>query len=171
MNLSEILDVPVPQPQANANGTSVAIAVPDVSHLANNDVTQDAIDARNNVRLMIAQGNQAATEMLALARDLKTPRAYEVASTMLKTMAELSHDLLEVHQKEQSLIADPTPTESGDIHIGQAVFIGSTSDLSELVKQRRAQRNANTQIIEAKAIRDVQAEASEPTVLPQEPAT
>lgn len=171
MKLSEILDVDVPPP---ANGTPAVIVVPDVSQSANNTVEQDALDARNNVRQLIAQGNQAVSELLALARDLKTPRAYEVAGNMLKTMAELSHDLMEVHKKELELVQpvdDPAPAENGDIHIGQAVFVGSTQELGELVKQRRAQRNANNQSTQAQTVRVIQAEASQPEVLPQEPTT
>ncbi len=152
MNLNEILDVEIPLPQAS-NANSVAIVVvPDMSSHANNTVEEDAHESRKNVRLMIAQGTQAVTELLALARDLKTPRAYEVVSNMLKTMSELSQDLLTVHQQEQSLTQPAA--EGGDIHIGQAVFVGSTSELGELVKQRRAQRNANTITVKAEILEE-----------------
>lgn len=171
MKLNEILDVDIPAPGA-ANTALVALPAPDVSEQANNSITQDAIDARNNIRTLIAQGSQAVAELLALARDARTPRAYEVASNMLKTMSELSHDLLEVHQREQSLAEPEEPAVAGgDIHIGQAVFVGSTSDLGELVKQRRAKRNANTITVEAETIGVVQTETSQPEVLSQESKT
>ena len=168
MKLSEILDVEVPVPQvANAN-TQVAL-VPDVSSSTNNTVQQDATDVRKNVRQLIAQGTQAVAELLVLARDLKTPRAYEVASGMLKTMSELSQDLLVVHQQEQSLVEDPT-AEMGDVNIGTAVFVGSTAELGELVKLKRAQRHANTITVQAESVTDIQAETGLPEILPQEPA-
>lgn len=168
MKLSEILDVEIPVPQiADANAAPVFV-VPDVSSSANNTLAQDAAETRKNVRQLIAQGTQAVTELLSIARDLKTPRAYEVASNMLKTMSELSQDLLVVHQQEQALEEDPAATV-GDVNIGTAVFVGSTADLGELVKLKRAQRNANTITVKAESVTDVQAETRLPAVLPQEP--
>ena len=164
--LSEILDVELPLPGNSV--TSLVIAPPDVSAQSNNTITQDAYDARQNIRTLIAQGSLAVSELLVLARDARTPRAYEVASNMLKTLSELSHDLLEVHQREQSLSEPELTAQEGDIHIGQAVFIGSTSDLSDLVKQRRAQRHANTIEVQAQTITDVQVETGRAEVLPQE---
>jgi len=148
MNLSEILDLDMPDPHNRQNNT-VAIVPIDVSASANNSVADDAAEARNNVRLMIAQGTQAISELLLLARELKTPRSYEVASNMLKTMAELNQDLLTVHQQELSIL-DPNPLPSGNVNIENAVFVGSTMELQEAIKLKREQKKLR--IIEAKAI-------------------
>lgn len=143
-NLSEILDLDMPDlPQQPAN---TAVLVPDVSASANNSVSEDAIAARTNVRLMIAQGTQAITELLALAREFKTPRAYEVAANMLKTMAELNQDLLSVHQQELTITEPETLT--GNVNIENAVFVGSTMELQEAIKLKRDQKKLR--IIEAK---------------------
>jgi hypothetical protein len=145
-NLSEILDLDMPDlPHQSAN---TAVVVPDVSASVNNSVTDDAVAARTNVRLMIAQGTQAITELLALARELKTPRAYEVAANMLKTMAELNQDLLSVHQQELSITEPETLT--GNVTIENAVFVGSTMELQEAIKLKRDEKRLR--IIEAKAI-------------------
>jgi hypothetical protein len=98
---------------------------------------------------MIAQGTQAVTELLTLARDLKTPRAYEVAANMLKTLAELSQDLLAVHQQEMSLVEPEAPV-AGDVNIETAVFLGSTADLQEMIRIKRDEKRLRT--IEAKVI-------------------
>lgn len=163
MKLSEILDVDNPPPQnttttsTSTTGTAVTtiqvpvatvLVAPDVSSSANNDVSQDALEARNTVRLMIAQGNEAVKEMLALAKDLKSPRAYEVAANLLKTMSELSQDLLQVHQQEQIMI-DPDTRPTGNVHIENAVFVGSTSDLQDMIKLKREEKK---KIIEVKQI-------------------
>jgi histidyl-tRNA synthetase len=138
--------------------------VPDVSGSANNTIEQDAAETRKNVRTLIAQGTQAVTELLALARDLKTPRAYEVASNMLKTMSDLSQDLLVVRQQEKTL---EETADTGDITIQQAVFVGSTADLAELVKLKRAERkNANTITVKAESVTDVQGTTSLQEILP-----
>lgn len=145
-NLSEILDLDMPElPQTPAN---TVVVVPDVSASVHNSVSDDALAARTNVRLMIAQGTQAITELLSLARELKTPRAYEVAANMLKTMAELNQDLLSVHQQELS-ITEPEPL-TGNVNIENAVFVGSTMELQEAIKLKRDEKKLR--IIEAKAI-------------------
>jgi hypothetical protein len=145
-NLSEILDLDMPDlPKQSAN---TVVAIPDVSASENNSVSEDALEARTNVRLMIAQGTQAITELLALARELKTPRAYEVAANMLKTMAELNQDLLSVHQQELSIVEPEALT--GNVHIENAVFVGSTMELQEAIKLKRDEKRLR--IIEAKAI-------------------
>lgn len=138
MNLNEILDVEVPVP---GNSIPQVYTAPDVSAQANNSVQDDAAEVRKNVRTLIAQGTLAVTELLSLARDLKTPRAYEVASNMLKTMSELSQDLLTVHQQEQALVQEPEGPV-GDVNIQNAVFVGTTAQLGEIIKARRAEERA-----------------------------
>ena len=128
--------MPVP-----GNTAMQVYVTPDVSAQTNNTVQDDAAEIRKNVRTLIAQGTLAVTELLALARDLKTPRAYEVASNMLKTMSELSQDLLTVHQQEQALVQEPVG-HVGDMTIQNAVFVGTTAQLGEIIKQRRAEERA-----------------------------
>lgn len=175
--LDQILDLDLPLPSAPisspivappvcANTVSVqvvpAIVPIDVTADANNTVQQDAQDARSSVRLLLAQGALALNDLLAVARDTKSPRAYEVASNMLKTMSEMNQDLMRVHEHEQMLTGEEKPTS---VHIEQAVFVGSTADLGELVKQKRAQRNANTITVQAENVTVVPAQASQPEVL------
>lgn len=159
MKLSEILDVENPPPVQPSSITAPTasspvvtipppapvVVAPDVTASANNTVVDDAVEARNNVRLMIAQGNQAVLEMLALAKDLKTPRAYEVAANLLKTMAELSQDLMAVHLQEATLV-DPETTPTGNVNIGTAVFVGSTAELQDIIKLKREEQKKLTVI-------------------------
>lgn len=137
MDIRAILDADLPVPSANSQPIVVA---PDVSALANNTVTKDANEARTNIRLLIAQGTQAITDLLQLTRDARTPRSYEVLAGMLETMAKLNHDLMKVHEDEQNLsLDDEAVTESPEVHnhIEKAVFVGSTSELSEMMKQQK----------------------------------
>jgi hypothetical protein len=151
-SLNEILDIDISPPapiqkSPTQNTVAVIAAMPDVSLTTNNSVSQDASDARNNVRLMVAMGTQAIGELLALSRELKTPRTYEVFANMLKTMTELNKDLLEVHQQEATLVDPPDVTP---VTIGTVVFTGSTAELAEAINQKRQEKKMR--IIEAKAI-------------------
>lgn len=148
--LNEILDIDISTPapiQKQPTQNTVAIVVPDVSPATNNSVSQDALDARNNVRLMVAMGTQAIGELLALSRELKTPRTYEVFANMLKTMTELNKDLMEVHHQEAALV---DPPDVAPVTIGTVVFTGSTAELAEAINQKRQEKKMRT--IEATAI-------------------
>lgn len=139
--LQEILknDLPVPQANANNSNTSTAVqvidVVPDVSHLANNTVSKDASESRGNIRQLLAQGTMAVNDLMIVAKTTNAPRAYEVLANLLKTVAELNHDLMQVHAEEQSLVSPDDKT--GDINIDKAVFVGSTSELAEIMKQEK----------------------------------
>lgn len=136
--LQEILknDLPVPQANTTSNNVPQVIdVVPDVSHLANNTISKDALESRGNIRQLLAQGTMAVNDLIAVAKATNTPRAYEVLANLLKTVAELNHDLIQVHAEEQALV---NPSDSdGDIHIDKAVFVGSTSELAEIMKQEK----------------------------------
>jgi hypothetical protein len=144
--LNEILDVEVPTGGPGVLEDLVVSPAPDLSQYANNTVEQDATEARNYIRQSMAQLSTAITEMLAIAKATGKPRAYEVVNNMLKSLAEMNQDLMGSHQSEQVLTLDEP---LGDVHnhFEGSVFVGSTSDLAELVQQKRlerAQREANT---------------------------
>jgi len=151
--LTEILKRDLPVPQQNTVATTAntssqtALAVIDTSAQANNTVSDDASAARTNIRTLLSQGSTAVTELLVLAKQSNSPRSYEVLATLLKTMADINHDLMDVHKTEQALTGEGgTPGEqssSGDVHIDKAVFVGSTSELGQHLKQMGTM-NANS---------------------------
>lgn len=150
--LEEILDVELPVTSTVVRDVVPIVDTPDMSHYANNTITQDANESRTYIRGSIVQLQNAINEMLAVAKLSGKPRAYEVATNMLKTLAEMQHDLMTVHETEQNLLLPDAPESEGDVNIEQAVFVGSTSDLAELIKQKRAKRNANTIEVQAQTI-------------------
>lgn len=144
--LNEILDVDIPAGTPVVLGDVVVVPPPDLTHYENNTVEQDAIESRNYIRQSMAQLSTAITEMMAIAKASGKPRAYEVVNQMLKSLAEMNQDLMGSHQSEQVLTQDEPGGEVHN-HFEGSVFVGSTSDLAELVRQKRlerAQREANT---------------------------
>lgn len=102
-----------------------------------NTVEQDAEFARTNIKSLINSGSVAMNELLVVARDSQHPRAYEVAANMLKSLADLNKDLLEIQKKKRDLLIVPGQqnTDPNNVNIDKAVFVGSTSDLLKLIKQ------------------------------------
>ena len=101
--------------------------------VAENVIDDDAEFARQNLRKLIEKGNIAADNILHVARESEHPRAYEVAANMMKHLADMNKDLLEIQKRKQDL--QPKPVDNkGAINVNKAVFVGSTA---EFIKQLR----------------------------------
>jgi hypothetical protein len=98
-----------------------------------NTIEDDAEFARQNLRNLIEKGNEAADHIIAVAKQSDHPRAFEVVAGMLKNLADMNKDLLEVQKRKQDLQPKPVETK-GTINVDKAVFVGSTT---ELIKQLR----------------------------------
>ena len=83
--------------------------------------------ARRTFRNLIEQGNLAMQDMKDLARESESPRAYEVFSTMMKTISETAKDLYDLHKKTKELkeINNKSTRPIGDVTVEKAVFVGT----------------------------------------------
>ena len=88
-NLSEIFDV---EPIEEKFIETLPVVVNDNA----NQIDADAEFARTNMRSLIDNGNRALTELASVANQSESPRAYEVLATMMKNLAEMNKDLLEL---------------------------------------------------------------------------
>jgi hypothetical protein len=100
----------------------------------NSSIDDDAEYARQNLRTLIQKGNDAADHIVEIAKQSEHPRAFEVAAGLLKNLADMNKDLLEIQKRKRDL--QPKVTQQ-NINVDKAVFIGSTS---ELIKQLRNEK-------------------------------
>lgn len=121
-----------PEPKKAAEPAPVPL-VPSGS----SDAEDDYNLARNTFRNLITQGNLAMEDMKELARQSESPRAYEVLSTLLKTISETTKDLYDLQKKSKELQAEGTKKTSSDINIDKAVFVGTTADLLKKIKAEK----------------------------------
>ena len=105
------------------------------------DQTEDYNLGRRTLRGLISTGIDSLEDMKDLAKQSESPRAYEVMSTMMKTIAEMTKDLYDLQKKTKDLkdISDPRREKDpdGTIHVEKAVFVGSTSDLLRKIKDEK----------------------------------
>lgn len=93
---------------------------------------------RNTLRNLIRKGDLAMEDMAAVARESESPRAYEVLSTMMKTVADMTTQLYDIQKKKKDLLSDNNKREStGDITVEKAVFVGSTAELLKKMKEEK----------------------------------
>ena len=122
--LSEVLDV---EPIDYQTTEIVQVKTP---------VEDDAEFARTNIRELISKGNSAIDNLLLVATASEHPRAYEVAAGLIKNLADLNKDLLEIQKRKKDL--DPTQAKnSGTTNIDKAVFVGSTTELVKFLKNNK----------------------------------
>ena len=83
---------------------------------------------------MLDKGNDAIDGILALAKEGEHPRAYEVAGQLIKTVADVSKDLLELQEKLKKIKDVPN---TGPKSVTNALFVGSTTELQKLLKGKK----------------------------------
>jgi len=124
-NLSEIFDV---EPIEEKTVKKLPVVVEESS----NQIDVDAEFARKNMRDLIDNGNKALGELASVANQSESPRAYEVLATMMKNLAEMNKDLLELQKRKKELA--PQSESSKGVNIDKAVFVGSTNELLKMIK-------------------------------------
>ena len=99
-------------------------------------VEDDAEFARTNIRDLISKGNSAIDNLLQVANASEHPRAYEVAAGLIKNLADLNKDLLEIQKRKRD--SDPTQSKGNSTtNIDKAVFVGSTTELVKFLKNNK----------------------------------
>ncbi len=124
-NLSEIFDV---EPIEEGRIETMPVVIDDSA----NQIDADAEFARTNMRSLIDNGNRALTELASVANQSESPRAYEVLATMMKNLAEMNKDLLELQKRKRELA--PQSESAKGVNIDKAVFVGSTNELLKMIK-------------------------------------
>ena len=99
-------------------------------------VEDDAEFARQNLRDLIEKGNDAADHIISVAKQSDHPRAFEVVAGMLKNLADMNKDLLEVQKRKQDL-QPKTTNNTQNLNIDKAVFVGSTAELLKQLKENK----------------------------------
>jgi hypothetical protein len=107
------------------------------THYNEPDMKQDLTDAyqqsKENLQEIIDQGKEAMEEILNIAKAGQHPRAFEVYGTLLKNMVEANDRLLKM-QKEMREMDGTKEKASNNTNIDKAIFVGSTTELSKLLK-------------------------------------
>ena len=96
------------------------------------DLDKDYGYARDNLYNLIERGNDALEGILELAKEMEHPRAYEVASGLIKNVSDTTMELLKM-QKELKLMKDG---ESPKTNVNN-LYVGSTAELQEMLKGKQ----------------------------------
>jgi hypothetical protein len=100
------------------------------------DLDDDYQESRQTLKDLVVKGNQAIDHLLAIASETEHPRAFEVVATLIKNTAEANEKLM-VMQKTIRELKNIKKNDSG-VNVDKAIFVGSTSELSKLLKAKNA---------------------------------
>jgi len=99
------------------------------------DLKTDLVDAyeqsKSNLQDLIDNGKDAMEELRQIASAGQHPRAFEVYATLLKNMVEANDRLLKMQKEMRDMDGKKN---NSDTKINNALFVGSTAELSKFLK-------------------------------------
>ena len=98
------------------------------------DIDKDYQYTRANLYSLIEKGQESLNGIMELAGESASPRAYEVAGQIIKSVADTTDKLMELQKKVKEV--DEEKAKGPSQVTNNAVFVGSTSDLSKMIKQQ-----------------------------------
>ena len=96
------------------------------------DIKKDYDYTRGNLYSIIEKGQEALNGVLELAQESEMPRAYEVAGQLIKNVADATDKLMDLQKKLKDV--NEEEKTKGPSTVNNALFVGSTSELSKLLK-------------------------------------
>jgi hypothetical protein len=130
-DLDKALNIESSIVEVEKSPTSIDIPI-DVSSSRSNDIIKDYEYSRANLYSLIEKGQEAINGIMELASEGGSPRAYEVAGQLIKSVGDVADKLIDLQKKVKEVEEDVSKTTNVT---NNAVFIGSTSELSKLLKQ------------------------------------
>ncbi len=139
--LAEVLDIELTKPEPIEIKKADEI-VKKVKIKRKQQVRQDFDSARKNIKDLIGIGFDAIDGIMKVAEAGDSPRAYEVASILIKTVSELNTDLMGMHKTTAEALGTNKVVKNTT---NNSIFVGSTRDLQNLINQSRSQLKAINQ--------------------------
>mgnify|MGYP003324313469 CR=1 FL=1 len=100
--------------------------------LKKDDVEKDYKYTRGQLYSLIEKGQEAINGIMEVAGETASPRAYEVAGQLIKSVADTTDKLMDLQKKVKDVNEDAPKTNNVT---NNALFVGSTSELSKMLKK------------------------------------
>mgnify|MGYP001027453858 CR=1 FL=1 len=98
---------------------------------------QDLAKVRSNIAQVMETGQDAMKEMLTIAKQSEQPRAFEVVSTLMKTLLDANKDFADISTKKKFAEEEiNAPKEAAQTNVTNNNLIVSTADLLKMLKDQ-----------------------------------
>ena len=105
----------------------------EIKKVEGQDVGKDYDYTRGNLYSLIEKGQEAINGIMEVAGETASPRAYEVAGQLIKSVADTTDKLMDLQKKVKEVEEDANKTTNNVTN--NALFVGSTSELSKILKK------------------------------------
>ena len=99
----------------------------------NDDAEKDYKYARAQLYSLIEKGQETLNGVMELAGESASPRAYEVAGQLIKSVADSTDKLMDLQKKMKDIDEDNSKTQ-GNV-TNNSLFVGSTAELQKMLKK------------------------------------
>ena len=96
------------------------------------DIKKDYEYTRGNLYSIIEKGQEALDGIMELAQESASPRAYEVAGQLIKSVSDATDKLMDLQKKLKDV--EEETKQKGPSTVNNALFVGSTAELQKLLK-------------------------------------
>tara|TARA_Y100000992_G_scaffold290918_1_gene246892 strand:+ start:2139 stop:2540 length:402 start_codon:yes stop_codon:yes gene_type:complete len=121
--LDDILDIS----QDIKKKSTEVVKVPERTEHAETDYRY----ARENLYNLVERGQDAIDGILDLSKETESPRAYEVAGQLIKTVSDTAEKLIDIQKKLKDLEKE-NDVKTQHNHL----YVGSTSELQKFLKKK-----------------------------------
>ena len=121
--LDDILDIS----QDIKKKSTEVVKVPERTEHAETDYRY----ARENLYNLVERGQDAIDGILDLSKETESPRAYEVAGQLIKTVSDTAEKLIDIQKKLKDLEKE-NDVKTQHHHL----YVGSTSELQKFLKKK-----------------------------------
>ena len=104
---------------------------PDVE-MTETDLTSDYDFSRDQYHALVTKGNDALDELLAVAKESESARAYEVAAMLIRNLSDTTKELLTLQKTKKEIEKDVKDPHT----VNNSLFIGSTKELQDLLLEK-----------------------------------
>ena len=97
------------------------------------DLTSDYDFSREQYHTLVTKGNDALDELLAVAKESESARAYEVAAMLIRNLSDTTKELLQLQKTKKEIEKDVQDPHT----VNNSLFIGSTKELQDLLLENK----------------------------------
>jgi hypothetical protein len=138
-NMSEIFDV---VPKVSEKPEQLPVVVEEPTEFGSParlevDLDTDYEESRKTLKDLVKKGSDAIDHLLSIATETEHPRAFEVVATLIKNTTDANEKLLMMQKSMREMKGMAAKKDSGNVTVDKAIFVGSTSELSKLIKGKK----------------------------------
>jgi len=134
--LSEVFDTPIIT-KTSVEGEIVDAATGEIIESSETKIEDDYDITRSNLRELLTTGQNALMHALEVAKQSEHPRAFEVVGNLMKQLADVNQQLMDLHQQKAKLDA---PKNKDTKVTNNAIFVGSTSELAKMIQNMNKEK-------------------------------